>query len=231
MSIRILGAVAALSLLAAPAARAQTAFDISQLRPATLEYQFTRGGTPIGQSATTLSRDGEGWKGALSLQFGPVRQTIEARWDGAWRPLDYMERYSGPFEGAADVRLQDGRITGTMRMPAQMGGEKTFDAAFAPGTSWSVMNEAMLSTAHLAEGMTIVIPFFNTSTGTVQPVTFEVGAVESVTVPAGTFQAHRVRSTGGSSEVIYWLRAAGPHYVVRQEVVGQGVVGELTAVR
>jgi hypothetical protein len=235
MNTRLFGmGLAALALLAAPRAHAQggpPAFEDDRLRPQTREYRVVAQGNPVGQSATTLSREGDGWKAEMALQFGPVRQTITARWGAAWAPLDYRETYAGAFEGSSEVRLADGRFTGSATMPQQAGGNKTFDAAAVPGAAWSLMDEAMLSTADLAEGKTIVIPFFNTSTGAVAPVTYMVGTVESVTVPAGTFQAYRVESTGGSSPLVLWMRAEGPHVVVRQEVVGQPFVIELTAIR
>ncbi|HLM67710.1 MAG TPA: insulinase family protein, partial [Longimicrobium sp.] len=206
-------------------------FDMARLRPAVLEYTFLAQGNPIGRSTSTLSRDGAGWKSELALQFGAVQQTITARWGADWTPIDYTETYAGAFEGRAEVRLADGRLTGSATMPAQAGGNKTFDAAMVPGAAWSMMDEVMLSTAGLAEGKTIVIPVFNTSTGAVAPVTFKVGAAESVTVPAGTFQAFRVESTGGSSPLTLWLRVDAPHVVVRQELVGQPLVSELTAIR
>lgn len=206
-------------------------FDMARLRPVTLEYTFKAQGNPIGRSTSTLSQDGAGWKSLLELQFGAVQQTITARWGAEWHPIDYVETYAGAFDGRAEVRLADGRLTGSATMPAQAGGNKTFDAAMVPGGAWSMMDEAMLSTAELAEGKTIVIPVFNTSTGAVAPVTFTVGAAQSVTVPAGTFQAFRVESAGGSSPLVLWLRADAPHVVVRQELVGQPLVSELTVIR
>lgn len=230
---RIATAVAALAVLAAVPARAQNGegFDMARLRAATLEYTFTAQGNPIGRSTSTLSREGAGWKSFLELQFGAVQQTITARWDADWALLDYAETYAGAFDGRSEVKLEDGRLTGAAAMPPQAGGSKTFDAAMIPGTAWSMMDEVMLSTADLAEGRTIIVPVFNTSTGTVDPVTFAVGAVESVTVPAGTFQAYRVGATGGSSPLTMWLRADGPHILVRQELVGRPLVSELTAIR
>jgi hypothetical protein len=235
MSIRLIGSVlASLSLLAAAPAQGQNGgerFDMALLRPAVLEYTFKAQGNPVGRSTSTLSQDGPGWKSLLELQFGAVQQTITARWGADWAPADYAETYAGPFDGRADVKLENGRLTGSAAMPPQAGGNKTFDAATVPGAAWSMMDEVMLSTADLAEGKTFVIPVFNTSTGTVDPVTFTVGAVESVTVPAGTFQAYRVGATGGSSPLTMWLRADGPHILVRQELVRRPLVSELTAIR
>jgi hypothetical protein len=225
----ILAALAGLALLATPA-RAQ-AFDAAKLAPGTMEHTVLVQGNPVGSATTTLERDGDGWKSSTAISFGPMRQAIEARWGAAWQPLSYVETYAGPFDARVDARVQNGRVTGASTMPAQAGGPKTYDAEAVAGTAWSQMEEAMLSTADLAEGRTFVIPVFNSSTGAVGPVTFTVGGLESVTVPAGTFQAFRVQATGGSSPLVIWLRADGRHVLVRQEVVGQPFVVELTAIR
>jgi zinc protease len=206
-------------------------FDASRLRPFTAEYEILAQGNPIGQATNTLAREGDGWKYAMNGSFGPVQQTITAVWGPQWEPRTYGETYAGAFEGRADVRVENGRFTGTGQMPPQAGGSKTFDAEAIAGAAWSQMEEAMLSTADLAEGKTIVIPVFNTSTGAVAPVTFTVGAMESVTVPAGTFQAHRVQSEGGSASMVIWLRADGPHVVLKQELVGQPIVVQLKSIQ
>ncbi|HEY0018853.1 MAG TPA: hypothetical protein VGC13_21310 [Longimicrobium sp.] len=224
-------AVAALVLLAAPAHAQRGDFDTARLRPFTAEYEILAQGNAFGRSVNTLARDGDGWKFRMEGTFGAVRQTIDAAWGPRWEPGAYGETYAGPFEGRADVRVENGRVTGSSAMPAQAGGDKTFDVAAVPGLAWSQMEEAMLSTAELAPGRSIVIPFFNTSTGAVEPVTFAVGALESVTVPAGTFQSYRVQVSGGSSALVMWLRAEGPHVLVKQEIVGRPVVVQLKSIR
>jgi zinc protease len=206
-------------------------FDISRLRPYTAEYEILAQGNPIGRMSNTLAREGDGWKHSMTGSFGPVQQTITGVWGPGWEPRTYDETYAGPFDGRAEVRVENGRFTGASEMPAQAGGNKTFDAEAVAGAAWSQMEDAMLSTADLAEGKTIVIPVFNTSTGAVAPVTFAVGAVESVTVPAGTFQAYRVSSTGGSAAMTLWLRADAPHVVLKQELVGQPIVVQLKSIQ
>jgi zinc protease len=206
-------------------------FDASRLRPYTAQYEILAQGNPFGTATNTLAREGDGWKHSMTGSFGAVQQTITAVWGPQWEPRTYGETYAGAFEGRADVRVENGRFVGNMIMPPQAGGAKTFDAEAIAGAAWSQMDEAMLSTADLAEGKKIVIPVFNTSTGAVSPVTFTIGATESVTVPAGTFQAHRVQSEGGSSPLVIWLRAEGPHIVLKQEVVGQPVVVQLKSIQ
>lgn len=206
-------------------------FDASRLRPYTAQYEILAQGNPFGLATNTLAREGDGWKFTMSGSFGAVQQTITAVWGPQFEPRTYGETYAGAFEGRADVRVENGRITGNMVMPPQAGGAKTFDAEAIAGVAWSQMEEAMLSTADLAEGKTIVVPVFNTSTGAVAPVTFTVGATESVTVPAGTFQAHRVQVQGGSAPMVLWLRADAPHVVLKQELVGQPIVVQLKSIQ
>lgn len=206
-------------------------FHIARLRPYTAEYEILAQGNPVGTMSNTLAREGDGWKHTMTGSFGPVQQTITGTWGPGWEPRSYVETYAGAFEGRAEVRVENGRFVGTGQMPPQAGGDKTFDAEAIAGAAFSQMEDAMLSTADLAEGKTIVIPVFNTSTGAVGPVTFAVGATESVTVPAGTFQAYRVSSTGGSAPMTIWLRADAPHVILKQEMVGQPLVVQLKSIQ
>lgn len=205
-------------------------FDATKLAAGTHEYRVMVQGNPAGTASYTLAREGAGWKRSAVIGFGPLRQTIDATFGAAFEPMTYAETYSGPVEGKVDARVANGRITGTGVLPAQMGGNKTYDAS-AAGAVFGGMDELMLSTADLSAGKTIVIPVFNSSSGTVAPVTYKIGAAESVTVPAGTFQAYRVDVTGGSAPMTVWLKVDAPHVLVKQEIVGQPVVVELTAAR
>ncbi|HEX8392844.1 MAG TPA: insulinase family protein [Longimicrobium sp.] len=205
-------------------------FDASRLAAGVHEYRVTMQGNPVGTAAYTLARDGDGWKRSTAITFGPMRQSLEARFGNAFEPREYRETYAGPFDATVEARVVNGRITGNANLPQQMGGPKTYDAS-AAGAVWSGMDELMLSTADLAPGKTIVIPVFNSTSGSVAPTSYKIGAAESVTVPAGTFQAYRVDVTGGSSPMTVWLKVDAPHVLVKQEIVGQPIVVELTAVR
>jgi hypothetical protein len=216
-----------------PAAQtaARTRFDIRALQPVELEYRVTAQGRPAGRSVSTLTREADGWKRSVSLEFGPVRQTIDARWTAAWQPLTYAERYAGSVAGRVDARVENGMVVGDGVLPGSPPQSRTYRAATMPGTAWDQMEDAMLSTATLAPGDTLSIPVFNSSTGQVFPVAFRVGQRESVTVAAGTFEAFRVHADGGSSPLVMWLRVESPHLLVRQEVVGRPLVVELVAIR
>ena len=50
--------------------------------------------------------------------------------------------------------------------------------------------------------------------------TLSVAGTESVTVPAGTFQAYRVEVTGGPTPVTYWVEQAAPHRLLKLQPAG-----------
>jgi hypothetical protein len=57
-------------------------------------------------------------------------------------------------------------------------------------------------------------------------LTFRVAGVESVTVPAGTFDAYRVEVSGPQAITLF-VRRAAPHVVLRRELAAAPVVIEL----
>jgi hypothetical protein len=229
-AVRLAGAAAAV-LLALPAQAQAGAFDIARLRPYTAEYEILAEGNPVGAVTNRVAPEGDGWAVRMNVTFGPVQQTITTVWGPGWEPRSYGETYAGGMEGRVDARVENGRITGAAALPPQAGGARTYDAEAVAGVAFSEMDDAMLAAADLAEGRTLTIPVFDSSTGQVKQVSYAVGAVESVTVPAGTFRAYRVQESGGASPLVLWLRADGPHVVVRQEVVGQPIVVQLKSIQ
>jgi zinc protease len=206
-------------------------FDYAKVAPATLAYQVSFQGNAVGLQTVALAKDGEGWTRTNDVQFGPVRQALVTRFGPSFTPVSHTETVSGPAAGTASVTLTGGRFRGEAKLPPQMGGEKTYDVAAVPGTVLEGMDEVMLGVADLAAGKTIVIPQFNTGTGSVEAVTFKVTGVETVTVPAGTFPAYRVEVSGKQQPIVMWLRQDAPHVALKYEVTGQPVVIQLQSIR
>ena len=222
---RIRGALvlAALAAAAAPAA--------AQLQPVTLNYQVMINGMVAGTQTVTFARDGEGWARSTSLQMGPVTQTIVTKFGADFTPVSYSEKAEGPTPGDATVEVAGGRYRGQAHLPAQMGGDRTYDAEATPGSRLDGSDEAMLAAADLAEGQTIVVPVFNTGTGTVGNVTYVVVAVEDVTVPAGTFAAFKVEVAGKPVPLTVWLRRDGAHVPLKYQLTGQPIEVVLESIR
>lgn len=206
-------------------------FDYARVAPATLTYQVSFQGNPVGSQTVTLAKEGEGWTRSNDLMFGPLHQALVTRFGPGFTALSHTETVSGPATGTATVALTGGRFRGEAKLPPQMGGEKTYDVAAVPGAVLEGMDEVMLGVADLAQGKTIAIPQFNTGTGGVDAVTFRVTGVEPVTVPAGTFPAFRVEVAGKQQPIVMWLRQAAPHVPLKYEVTGQPVVIQLQSIR
>jgi hypothetical protein len=78
----------------------------------------------------------------------------------------------------------------------------------------------LLSTLTLKTGAKYDVDMFSSGKGEVKKVALTVGEQESVTVPAGTFHAHRVRLEGGASPVSFWVSAAPTQRVVKISLEG-----------
>ncbi|HLL47960.1 MAG TPA: pitrilysin family protein, partial [Longimicrobiaceae bacterium] len=159
-------------------------FDASRLQPATLTYAIVAGGNPVGTATTTLARDGAAWVSTQTVQAGPTSTRMEVRFTGDMTPVSgKSSTTAGAMAMETDMRLENGRVKGTAKLPAQMGGDKTFDAEAVAGTRFPGMDAAVLAVSDLAPGKTISFPVFSPQSGSASPVTFKVAGEEKVTVP------------------------------------------------
>ena len=165
------------------------------------------------------------------LQLGPVNQQSEVCFGEGLTPVSASQTVSqAGMEMGSDLQFTDGRVTGSANLPPQMGGEKTFDAEVVQGTLFEGMDQFALAVADLEAGKTITLPVFSVQSGGVVNQTFEVTGMESVTVPAGSFETYRIEFTGGPQAGTLYVRQDAPHVVVRQELADQPVTLELQSI-
>jgi zinc protease len=206
-------------------------FDASRLQPATLTYAIVAGGNPVGTATTTLARDGAAWVSTQTVQAGPTSTRMEVRFTGDMTPVSgKSSTTAGAMAMETDMRLENGRVKGTAKLPAQMGGDKTFDAEAVAGTRFPGMDAAVLAVSDLAPGKTISFPMFSPQSGSASPVTFKVAGEEKVTVPAGTFDAYKVELSGPQPATL-WVRKDAPHVMLKQALQGQPVTIELQSMK
>jgi zinc protease len=203
-------------------------FDTSRLKPRTLTYDVIVQGSPMGTATSTLSREGDVWVSKTTMNFGPLDQQGELRFRSDFTGISSTQVSA---QGAVDVRLSSGKVTGTATLPPALGGDKTFDAEVPAGTLLPGMDEYAIAMTDLATGKSITLPLFNVGTGSVTPLTLRVTGAEQVTVPAGTFPAFRLEASGGPASVVMFVRQDLPHTVLRQEFVGQPLSIELKSVQ
>jgi hypothetical protein len=72
----------------------------------------------------------------------------------------------------------------------------------------------------LVDKQVIEFNWFNSQNGQVVPIRLAVEGVETVTVPAGTFEAFRVEQTGGQPGNTLFITTAVPRRIVRIDVTG-----------
>lgn len=213
-------------------AAATERFDGSRLQADTRTYQFVVQGNPIGNVVARLDREGDVWVAASTMESPVIAQEQTVRFGAVdlVAVSSVSESRQGPVSMVADLRHEDGRIVGHLEMPEQMGGARDIDVAAPPGTLLPGMEEYVLAAADLAEGRTINLPIFDMMAGTVTTLTARVTGTETVTVPAGTFEAYRVELTGGAQPLTLLVRQQAPHIMLRQEFAGAPITLELMSI-
>jgi hypothetical protein len=128
-------------------------YDASRLQPATLTYAIVAGGSTVGTATTTLARDGTVWVATQTVQAGPTSTRSEARFTGDFTPVSgKTSMTAGAMSMESDLRMEGGRIKGSAKLPAQMGGDKAIDAEVVAGTRLPGMEPWMLAVSDLAPG-------------------------------------------------------------------------------
>lgn len=208
-------------------------FDAARLQPGTRTYRFLLQGNPMGTFTSTLAREGGVWVARQTMDSPMMTQQGELRFGAAdLTPISVRQTTrQGPVSMQIELQREGERVTGRADLPAQLGGERQIDAEVVAGTLLPGMDEYVLATAELAEGRTLTLPVFNVMSGGVVNVTYRVAGTETITVPAGTFEAFRVEITGGEQPMTVYVRRQAPHLLLRQELAGVPVRIELQAMQ
>jgi zinc protease len=201
-------------------------YDASRLQPVTLTYNVSFNGNVVATTTSTLARDGQNW---VATQTSPANSS-EVRFTNDFTPISAHQAV--PMQGV-DVTLAfaNGRVTGTAKLPAQMGGDKAIDMPVVAGTRPSGVESWVLAASDLAVGKNFSFPVFSATTSSVLNATARVVGTEQVTVPAGTFTAFKVELSAGPQNTTLWLRSDAPHLSLKQAIAGQPVVVELQSIR
>jgi zinc protease len=217
--------------LSAPATA--VALDPAQLGPRTDSSQVLLEGKAVGFAVATIQPAGDSvmYAERSSLGSGTFEQqttVVFAAADGAARRLDQIMTRQGT-KVEAHLTYGAGRVRGTGFAPRPDGSVQQFtvDTAIAPGTVDENVAPFVAAALPLAPGQTVRLAVFTPSEVASKVLTFKVRQPESVTVPAGTFQAYHVDVTGAKFPFVLYVSVAAPHRVVKQEFVGQPFVIEL----
>lgn len=221
------GTPIAVESLTAPAP-AGPALDLAALAATRDSFAVMFQGQALGWQVTELTRTAEGIQFVEETRIATfIQQRTEVAMDAAAGLRSVTQR--GQMQGTAttiDITVQDGRATGTSATPQPPTGEVrslAVDVALPANTLDDNTVTAMTSAMPWAANARFTLSVFGAGEGKVQPVTMAVTGTESVTVPAGTFEAYRVEMTGGSSPVTLFVTTAAPHLVVKIAPAGQPI--------
>lgn len=215
-------------------ASAMAPVPVEDLKPGKFTYKTTiavSGQTINLDKTTEVVADGDAWKVTESV-VSPMGTMSDESWVTK-KTLLPIKRTAK--QGPATIEMAYGadKITGSMNMGA---GAKPFDAKsggpmFADGGGASMV----LASLPIKEGYTTTYRNFDLQSQQAKLFALTVAGKESVTVPAGTFEAYKIEvkpadGTAGSQTI--WVAADGSRRVLKEEAVipsmgGATMVAEL----
>lgn len=183
-------------------------------------------GNAFGFQRSTLEKTSVGWKYSEDVLLGPVVQRhTEVEFGNDLSPISVNQ--SGKTQGQ-DARVtltySAGRAKGSTLTPQPTGPKSAeVDAEIVKGTVDENMMTSLLSAFRWAPGAKFAVQMFQSGKGATVPVQLAVTGEESVTVPAGTFDAWKVDYTGAEQAVTFWIQKAAPYRLVKLGFTGQPV--------
>jgi zinc protease len=189
-------------------------------------------GSPIGTRTTALRGTQDSLVFTETLTLGPAGgQQLSVVFDPSDLSVTRVDQTgsAGGQQSEVHLRYAAGRVKGSAIIPQQSGTPKTLtiDTTVAPGTYDGNAINVIVPALPLAPGKSFAVPVFSAVSGSAKVLTVKVSAPESVTVPAGTFQAFKAEVSGGEAPFVLYVTSDTPRRIVKLEIVGAPVVFEL----
>jgi hypothetical protein len=127
----------------------------------------------------------------------------------------------GPMNLAGRVTIAGGKATGTTQQPGP-GGAQTMpvDATVPTGSILDGTDALLITTIDFSHGLSITYKTFDGKSGKSKDYTLKVVGKESVTVPAGTYEAWKTEVTSDETAQI-WISTAEPRKILMLRLDGQ----------
>ena len=209
-------------------AAAQAPFDPARVLARSDSFAVMVQGRQVGGIRETIERLGEGFRLTSVQALAGMSQTTEVRFS---RTLGMTSvRQDGQARGQSmkiEVTYAGGRARGSATTPGPQGMRTiAVDTTVPPGAVDDNVLQALLPALPLGAGKSFEVPVFASGQGTSKVMTVAVNGSESVTVPAGTFDAWKVDVTGGQVPVTFWVSRSTPR-VVKMGFAGAPMAFEL----
>lgn len=194
--------------------------DGAQMAARRDSFRIVAGGAPRGSYVAAVELAGD------SIAFIEhtvipdfVDQRTVATVDAGTFAMRRSERtgVAGGQDTEARFTYADGRVSGHALAPQQSGTPRSFvvDTAVPAGTIDDNALALVIPALPLATGATFRMSVFSTSAGTTKQLTARVASIDTVTVPAGTFNAFAVELAGMQVPMVMYVTRETPRRVVK----------------
>jgi hypothetical protein len=182
-------------------------------------FEIVGQGQPMGTLVISLAKSGETFTlvGDMRVTSIGAQQLDTVIFDAATlapTTLSHTQSVRGMSTGGR-ILVVAGKATGKIERPGAGGVPQAVDIStpMAAGVLADGMETVLIPTMDLREGITASFQFFDPNNGMIKPYTLKVVGRESVTVPAGTFDAWKVEFTT-DQVVTMWISAEDPRKLV-----------------
>ena len=198
---------------------AQAQFQVGRL-PASARDSFdiVYQGQPVGSFVMAHSRTGDNVTLTTVANIAMMQMTaLDTVVFNATTlaPVLFMSRQSqGPVSIGGRVTVANGKATGSMQQPGPAGIQNVnVDASVPTGIAAEGADALLIPTLDLSEGLTVNFQTFDGKSGKPKSYTLKVIGKESVTVPAGTYEAWKTEVSSDDVAQI-WVSTAEPRKIV-----------------
>lgn len=197
--------------------------DVAKMAAARDSFVVLVQGRPFGNSVRTVEKTADGVKISDRSALGPIMsQTTEISIgaDGAMRSVTQRGTVQG-METKIDATYGKGRVKGGATTVGAAGPRTvSYDTTIVAGTVDDNAVTSVVPTLAWSKDASFTLPVFASGEGTARTMTLKVTGTQSVTVPAGTFDAYVVEMSGGPVPVMLYVTTAQPYRVVKVAPVG-----------
>ena len=197
--------------------------DLGAMLPRSDSFAVMVQGNPMGFQRSELSKTPDGFQFREETRIGAFLSqatTVAMGPDAAVRSVSQTGKTQGK-DTHINVTYADGRVRGEAVVAAQPEFKTlTIDTVVAAGTVDDNAIQAILPALKWGPNASWTMAVFAAGQNAIQTMNLAVKGVETVQVPAGSFEAYRAEMTGGPATVNFFVTTAAPHRVVKVSLVG-----------
>jgi len=202
------------------------ALDPSQIVARRDSFNILANGSPVGFLVAAVDRGTDSilYTERTNIAVAGVDQSATVTLDATTLDVRRVDQEGSMMGLKPETHLtyRGGRVKGHASSPQPDRSLKSIaiDTSLAAGTIDDNALNMIFPALPLEPGKTISLNVFTGGDGTTKVLTVKVGQPESVTVPAGTFQAFRLDVSGGQAPLLVYVSTLVPRRTVKTEIVG-----------